>query len=234
LLQEVAPASVEMTEVVEMAAEAPMPEAEAAGEKVMSEAGPPPDEEHAEEAVAEATAEATAVVPTLTPAETRVGALGLEPPPEKEGEAVAEAPRAPAAAKTSAEATVMAFAEATATMSAEATATMSAEATATMSAEATATMSAEADTAAGAAAPTQTVLPTLLSPEPPSGRGDTVVAEAREPVRTVAAEQESKAVGAVQQSPIGWLRLTELGLLISLLLLGTLTAVATIRRRRTR
>ncbi|MFC2037322.1 zf-HC2 domain-containing protein [Chloroflexota bacterium] len=207
LPQEVAPASVEMTAVVEMAAEAPMPEAAAAGEEVMSEAGPAPDEGRAEEPMA--------VVPTLTPTETRVGALGFEPPAEKEGEVAAgqdaaEAPLAPATAKTFA------------------------EATATMLAEATALVPAEADTAAGAAAPTQAALPTLQPPEPSGESVDTVIAEARESVHTMADEQEAGAVGAVQQPTIGWLRLAELGLLISLLLLGTFTIFATLRRRRTR
>jgi hypothetical protein len=97
----------------------------------------------------------------------------------------------------------------------------------------------EAEPAAETAEPTPSLVPTILPPEQPSAAAPTtavptIVAEARERRPVVVADQEIRTMGLLRRPVVIWLRLAECALGAVFIILGTITVVAVLQRRRGR
>jgi hypothetical protein len=93
------------------------------------------------------------------------------------------------------------------------------------------------ETVADALEPTPTIMPTVVPTEQPTATAaatvaPTIVAESREYQPPVVDDQANRLVGLRPGSYVIWLRLSECALGTALIVLGTITAVVVLRRRR--
>ena len=97
----------------------------------------------------------------------------------------------------------------------------------------------EAEPAEKMAEPTPSLVPTILPPEQPSAAAfttavPTVVADARERRSVVVDDREIRTMGLLRQPVVIWLRLAECALGTVFIILGTITVVVALQRRRGR
>lgn len=226
LMQDQAPAAVEVTRVVELEMEV----AEPAAEMVVVETV------EVEKVVVETVVvqvEKEVVVPAPTPMPEAPVAAEAAPPEEPEAEKAAEEGQADAAGVAP---TVLAARTATAASTALEAMTATAAPQTGEAARALASQPAETpaltSTVGGGATPTIVASPSPtpieVSPEP------TVVAEARQVVPVDESEWDEAPAGAWLEPGVNWLRVAEGLLAVALLVLVTVTIVSMIQRRRAR
>ncbi len=203
-MPELAPAAVEVTQVVQVMEKALQLESDVAVEETTSQAAPPTEGQRLEQVKGERM-EGADVLPTPTPEGGRIVTQGTRSQMDKHTGAAGETNASEAPSPSWAGATVT---------------------------EREAILSQAP--AADEVKPTLAVIPTVPPPEPATVVEPTTIVGIQEPTAVAFAAQAERPAGALRQPSVPWLRLAEFGLGTAFVLLATITIVATIRRRRTR